>query len=311
MDKNYKALLEKQQYAFAGDHSAVKICSWTKKSLRGEGVCYKEKFYGIKCHRCLQMSPSVNYCGLDCIFCWRERHDEPYTTIDDPKLVVQRGVEGQRFLLSGFGGNKKVDLKKFKESLNPKHVAISLTGEPLTYPKINELIREYHKNGFTTFVVTNGQYPKVMKKMQMPTQLYVSLDAPNEELLAVIDRPKNKKIAWKNLVKTLDVLKSLKGKTRTTIRITIIKGINDLFPEQYAALLERCDADFVEVKGYMFVGASRERLEIENMPLHKEVKAFAGEIAKHCAYKIIDEQGASRVVLMMKKDSPNRIISFD
>jgi len=42
MDKGYRRLLEKQSYEFCGEHSAVKICEWTKKSLRGDGVCYKK-----------------------------------------------------------------------------------------------------------------------------------------------------------------------------------------------------------------------------------------------------------------------------
>lgn len=310
MDPKYKLLLEKQQYEFCGDHSAVKTCTWTKKSIRGEGVCYKEKFYGIRCHRCLQMAPSVNFCGLDCIFCWRERHDEPYKVIDDPKLIVKKSIEAQKKLLVGFYGNEKANKKILDEAMNPKHVAISLSGEPLTYPKISELVEEYHKAGFTTFIVTNGQYPKIMKKMTLPTQLYVSLDAPNKELLFTIDRPKDKEKSWQNLMESLDVLKNLKGKTRTTLRVTMIKGMNDVHPEQYAELLEKSDADFVEVKGYMYVGASRERLQMENMPLHSEVKEFAEEIIKHCDYKIIDEQVESRVVLLVKEDSSDRVMKF-
>ncbi len=311
MDPKYKLLLEKQQYEFCGDHSAVKICTWTKKSLRGEGVCYKEKFYGIRCHRCLQMAPSVNFCGLDCIFCWRERHDEPYVTIDDPRNITVNSIKAQKKQLIGFYGNDKADKNKLDEAMKPKHVAISLSGEPLTYPKISELIEEYHKQGMTTFLVTNGQYPQVLKKMVLPTQLYISLDAPNKELLFEIDRPKDKEKGWANLMGSLDVLKSLKGKTRTTLRITVIKGINDVHPEQYAELLERSDADFVEVKGYMFVGASRQKLEMENMPRHHEVKDFAEKIIKHCSYKAIDEQPESRVVLLAKVDHPNRIMTFN
>ncbi|MBN1159983.1 MAG: 4-demethylwyosine synthase TYW1, partial [Candidatus Diapherotrites archaeon] len=63
--------LEKQQYRVVGNHSVVKICEWCKKSLRGEGVCYKQKFYGIKSHRCLQMSPAL-LCDQRCLFCWRD-----------------------------------------------------------------------------------------------------------------------------------------------------------------------------------------------------------------------------------------------
>ena len=47
LPKNVKEILKKQHYEIAGknEHSAVQICRWTKKSLRDEGVCYKEKFY--------------------------------------------------------------------------------------------------------------------------------------------------------------------------------------------------------------------------------------------------------------------------
>jgi len=311
MDEEYKKLLEKQQYYMAGDHSGVKVCTWTKKSLREEGVCYKDQFYGIRAHLCLQMSPAMNFCGLDCIFCWRDRHDEPFTTIDEPKEIIKKCIEGQRYLLSGFGGNEKANQDKVKEAQNPKHVALSLSGETLAYPRISELIKEFHKVGFTTFVVTNGQFPKVMKKMESPTQLYVSVDAPNEKLLEKIDRPKDGKLAWKNLVESLDVLRELKNKTRTTLRLTLVKGKNMVHPEQYAELITRSDAKFIEVKAYMYVGASQGRLEIENMPRHPEVVEFAKEIGTYCGYKIIDEQIESRVVLMMKKDTKDRIMKFD
>jgi tRNA wybutosine-synthesizing protein 1 len=60
----------------------------------------------------------------------------------------------------------------------------------------------------------------------------------------------------------------------------------------------------------MFVGASRQRLSIENMPRHHEVREFAQQICDHCDYKIIDEQPSSRVVLLMKKDFDGRIMKF-
>ncbi len=39
--------LKKAKYGVA-DHSTVGLCHWTKKSFRGEGTCYKHKFYGIR-----------------------------------------------------------------------------------------------------------------------------------------------------------------------------------------------------------------------------------------------------------------------
>jgi len=56
MDKEYRALLEKQQYRIYRDHSAVKMCHWLKESLIHGRSCYKQDFYGIRSHRCLHTS---------------------------------------------------------------------------------------------------------------------------------------------------------------------------------------------------------------------------------------------------------------
>jgi len=317
MKQSYKQDLEKQQYRFIGNHSAVKICGWTKKSLTDKGVCYKQKFYGINSHRCCQISVTVNYCDQDCIFCWRKRYQEPFTNVDEPSELIDKAIEQQRLLLSGMGGNYKVkNLEKLKEAKNPMHFAISLTGETLYYPKLSGLIKELKKRKYSSFVVTNGQLPDVMEKLESPTQLYLSLDAPNEKVYKKMCRPLNKD-AWKRLMKSLEILKKLKDKkkTRTAIRITLVnKGGstegNMIEPENYAKLVEKANPDFLEVKAYMFVGASRQRLEMENMPYHKDVKDFAEKIAEHSNYKIIDEQEESRVVLMMKKDVKTRIMNF-
>lgn len=308
-----KKLLEKQQYEFTGDHSAVKICSWTKKSLLDRGVCYKEKFYGIRCHRCCQMTPSIGYCQNQCVICWRpmeytEGSDMQFK-VDEPSRIIEESVPAQRKLISGFGGNDKVNKKKFEEAQEPMHYAISLSGEPTIYPKLSELIRELHKKGKSTFVVSNGLLPEVLEKIEPPTQLYLSVDAPNEELFLKIDNPSIKD-AWHRLNKSLELLNKLNEKTRTSIRITLIKGINMVNPEQYASLIKKADPMFVEVKAYMWVGASQDRLNIENMPMHDEVKEFAEKIADESGYKLIDEQPESRVVLLMKEDTKDRIMKF-
>jgi tRNA wybutosine-synthesizing protein 1 len=306
--ESYKKLLEKQQYKLIGEHSAVKVCTWTKKSLRDEGVCYKEQFYGIKSHRCCQMSVTINFCDMDCIYCWREHYNEPFTNIDDPKELVEKAVAAQRKLLTGFGGLEKTNQKKFKEAQEPNQFAISLTGETLYYPKLNDLIKELKKRNFSVFIVTNGMLPEVLEKLEPPTQLYVSLDSPNKALQEKLCKPMHKD-SWERLMRSLDILKKLKSKTRTCLRITAIKGMNMLDPEGYAALIKRADPHFVEVKAYMFVGASQLRLEMKNMPLYKDIKEFAAEIAAHSGYKVIDEHPKSRVVLLMKEDFKGRSLT--
>jgi len=305
----YKKVLEKQHYRFIGNHSAVKLCSWAKNSLRDRGVCYKEQFYGIKSHRCCQMSVTINFCDMDCVYCWREHYNEPFTDIDDPKELVDKAIAAQRKLISGYGGFECTNMKKYKEAQEPNQFAISLTGETLYYPKLNELIKELKSRGFSTFVVTNGTLPEVLEKIEPPTQLYLSIDSPDKELQDKICRPMHKD-CWDRVTKSLTILKELKSKTRTCIRLTAIKGVNMYAPEKYAELIKLAEPHFIEVKSYMFVGESRKRLAMENMPMHDEVKKFAEEIAKHCDYKIIDEHKPSRVVLLMKEDFKGRMMDF-
>jgi len=306
-----KKLLEKQQYEFVGEHSAVKICGWTKKALRGEGVCYKEKFYGLKAHRCVQMSVAVNFCDMDCIYCWRDRNNSPFSVIDEPDEIIEKSILAQRHQLNGFGGNPVVDKVKFEESKEPLHFAISLTGEMTYYPKLGEFLTKLHEKNYTSFLVVNGQNPKVLREIPPPTQFYISLDGVTKEQHAKLCRPM-KPNSWELLLESLDVMNERNKDTRTTLRLTMIKGMNtdDETLKGFATLIKRANPLFIEVKAYMFIGASMEKLELKNMPYHEDVRAYAETIAKHSGYKFIDEQESSRVVLLMKEDVPNRIMKF-
>jgi len=141
-----RSVLEKQQFRFVGEHTAIKICHWTKASLREKGSCYKQRFYGINSHRCVQISPSVGFCQNNCIYCWREiqysleNTYDKYEKIDEPADIVDRAIAAQKGLLTGFGGNTATQRQKWEESKEPVHFAISLSGEPTMYPKIAELI---------------------------------------------------------------------------------------------------------------------------------------------------------------------------
>jgi tRNA wybutosine-synthesizing protein 1 len=312
MDQKTKEILEKQQNRFAGKHTAVKICTWAKNSLREQGVCYKQKFYGINSHRCVQMSPAVGFCHNRCIFCWRPlEYNEgiDMKEFDDPKVIIDNCITEQKKLLMGFGGNDNVDKDKLKESMNPLHFAISLTGEPTIYPKLSELIADLNTRKFSTFVVTNGMEPKVLKNIEPPTQLYLSVDAPSKELFEKIDQSILKD-GWDRLNQSLIILNDLNKTTRTAIRFTLIKGLNMEQPEKWAKTIEIAKPMFVEVKAYMHVGFSKDRLKMENMPIHSEVKEFAKEIIKHSDYKIVDEHERSRVVLLMKEDFDGRVMVF-
>ncbi|MCX6709391.1 MAG: 4-demethylwyosine synthase TYW1 [Candidatus Woesearchaeota archaeon] len=309
-----KKMLEKQNYGIVGNNSAVKICTWTKKSLRDEDFCYKQKFYGIRSHLCCQMTPALDYCPNSCLFCWRAVELTSGAMMekaeDEPEEIIKGCIEGQRKLLSGFPGNAKANQKKVRESMEPMHFAISLAGEPTSYPKLDELIGLLHKKGKTTFLVTNGQFPEKIKSLKnLPTQLYISLIAPDEETYKKTAAPVFRD-AWSRLSQSLKIMAELRGKTRTVIRMTLVKGLNMHSPEKYAELIKTANPLFVEAKAYMYVGYSRQRLKIENMPRHSEILEFSKEIARHSGYKIIDEKENSRVVLLMQKDFSGRIMKF-
>jgi tRNA wybutosine-synthesizing protein 1 len=294
------SMLQRQQYRLFG-HSAAKLCHWTKASIYRNQSCYKQLFYGIQSHRCLQMTPAVSWCDQNCVFCWRPLTKQvPFPKeFDEPSEIIDEAIRQQRVLLSGYGEfREKIGEKKLQEANSPNNAAISLAGEPTLYPKIGELIEEFKKRNFTTFLVSNGMHPKVLEKMAMPTQLYLSLEAPGREMHRRINAPQAKG-TWEKLNKTLSLFPSLG--TRKAIRITAIKGLNMSHEKEFARLIEKAGPDFVEVKSYMFVGYSRQRLKIENMPLHEEVRAFAEKINESLGYNFAGESRPSRVVLLSKK----------
>ena len=92
--------------------------------------------------------------------------------------------------------------------------------------------------------------------------------------------------------------------------MTLAKNANMINPKKYAEILSKVDADFFELKAYMWVGYSRERLCQDNMPLHTEIVDFAEEICKNSDLKIISQKPESRVVLLMKKDREDRLMRF-
>lgn len=300
------AELERAGYRFVGKHKhgAVKVCHWTRKSLLERGICYKEQFYGrelgMRSHRCLQFTPSLPFCDHRCIYCWRNinvTHSDWVGEVDEPADILDGAISAQRKLLSGFGGNPNVNKKKFKEAQEPKHCAISLAGEPTLYPKINELVEECAKRGMTSFLVTNGMHPEVLEQLAEPTQLYISVVAPDLGTYRKVCQP-TVPDGWARLNRSLELMPSFK--CRRVIRLTLVKGFNLKKPEEYAKMIEKTGADFIEAKAYMFVGFSRRRLMIENMPMYDEVNGFAKELARETGYSIADESRPSRVVLLKK-----------
>jgi len=305
--------LKHKHYGIYGSHSAVEICEWNKKALRNEGVCYKQKFYNVDCHRCAQITPAVIWCHQNCTFCWRPAENmkthEIKEKLDKPEDIINGLFKEREKLLSGFFGFSGANQKLLAEAVIPSHVAISLSGEPTVYPQLPQMIKylKTKKEIKSIFLVTNGQEPKMLKRLEkekaLPTQLYISIAAPDKALHKKINRPKING-SWEKLLKSLVICSKLK--TRRVIRFTLIKGINDNpdYIKKYVKLFEKSNADFLEVKSYMYLGESRNTLKIDNMPSFTDVKTYAHLIDKESKlFKIIDDVPQSRIVLLKNKKS--------
>lgn len=310
MDNKRKKDLLKQGYRIIGNHSAIKICLWCKKSINNQDVCYKNKFYGINSWQCIQSSITLDYCNLKCQWCWRDINlDLPKIKLNDsPKKIVDGLVKEQREILQGFYGNKQIDKKKLNEAMNPKHIALSLTGDACLYPKLPEIIDEIHKRNMTSFLVTNGTFPSMIKKLinHQPTQIYITLAAPNKEIFCNVCQATEKQ--WDSLFESLKLLKHFK---RSTIRLTLAKDINFLHPEQYSSLINNIDFDFLEIKAAMPIGYARQRMEYSQMPTHQEIKIFTQKISSLTNFKIVDEKDESKVVLLMKDNFDRRFLDLN
>jgi len=308
--KRYEAM----GYRFVGPnkHSAIKICQWCKQSLRDKGYCYKQKFYDIGSNRCLQMTPTFFVCSENCHFCWRPlRYALPKEQVwDSPREIMDEAIEAQKEILQGFKGNPHTPIVKFQEAQDPKHVAISLSGEPTLYPMIGDLIDDIHSRGMTAFLVTNGTLPERLQMLldnnQQPTQLYITLAAPDKETMKKTALPIFPD-SWERLQTSISIMKKFK---RTVIRLTLVRNLNFVKPEEYAKIADKSETDFLEVKSFMAVGGARDRLAYSDMLYFNEIKEFAEKIEKSSNYKIVDEKEDSRVVLLANESSSPRSLFF-
>jgi len=294
--------LSKQGYHLVGG-GAVKPCLWLNRSLRGGDQCYKHHFYGISSHRCVQMTPTLK-CNHLCLHCWRPI-DGPLPTYApiEPKDLLDGILKEQNRILSGYKGAKTTDQARLAEARRPAHVAISLMGEPTLYPYLQELINEIKKKGMTSFLVTNGTKPEVLENLE-PTQLYLSLNAPDEELYRKVSNPTGD--LWGKILQSLSMIGDYR--CRTVIRMTLARGMNMHDPERYAKLLELGKPDFVEVKAYMHLGKSRLRLSRDAMPEHSEIHSFAERLASAIGYELVGEVPLSRVVLLSSGKVQNKLL---
>jgi tRNA wybutosine-synthesizing protein 1 len=256
------------------------------------------------------MTPTINQCTQKCLFCWRYQgftEEKLNKNIDEPEYILDKAIEAQRRLITGFKGDERCDQQKWKEAKDPDMVACSLSGEPTLYQKLGEFFEACSKRRMTTFLVTNGTNPDMLEHLHpLPTQLYISVVAPNQKVYKKLCSPLVSK-GWEKLNQTLELLPSLD--TRTVIRHTLVQGWNmDIrYIKEYAKLIEKASPLFIEPKGYVFVGYSRKRMTLDNMPSHRSVHEFGSKLAEFLGYELVKEKVDSRVVLLTRNQKTIRL----
>lgn len=279
----YKSLT-KQGYTIVGSHSGVKICRWTKSAMRGRGSCYKFAFYGIRSHLCMETTPSLA-CSNKCVFCWRHGTNPVAKLnwrweVDRPEVVLAGALEGHYKKIKQMRGVPGIQMDRFEEAFQVRHCALSLVGEPIFYPHINEFVSMLHERHISSFLVCNAQHPDHLAQLAKVTQLYVSIDAPTKTDLKKVDRPLNSDF-WERLMACLDILRTTQAHQRTVFRLTLVKGFNMDDISSYADMVERANPSQIEVKGATFCGSSNANgnpLTMQNIPFYDECKGFVEKL---------------------------------
>jgi len=244
--------------------------------LRGRGGCYKHTFYNINSSQCMEMTPSLA-CANKCVFCWRH-HTNPVSRTfrwkqDPPQMLIAGGMAGHYRMIKQMRGVPGVTPERLADAMNIRHCALSLVGEPIMYPQINEFCDLLHENHISSFMVTNAQFPEQLRNLKPVVQLYLSIDAPTPEELKRIDRPLFEDY-WE---RCLGCVKELHAKKqRTVFRLTLVNQYNESNVTAYADLVSMGWPDFIEVKGVTYCGTSNSSTLTmkNNVPRHDEVIAF-------------------------------------
>ena len=188
------------------------------------------------------------------------------------------------------------------EAMHPNHAAISLDGEVMLFPLMSDFVKEFKKRSMTTFIVTNGTLPERIKNLSVyPSQLYITLPAPNERVYNKVCRPMIKN-GWGNIMNSMNLIESLA--CRTVVRLTAVKGlnINDRYIDEYIKIVEKANPNFFEIKGFTLQAKAlliSERLKSEKslqdyFPEYGFLKKIALEFEELGNFPLIYTNKASR-----------------
>lgn len=120
------------------------------------GGCYKHTFYGITSYQCMETTPSLA-CANKCVFCWRH-HKNPVGrewrwVVDDPQMIIEQAMDNHKQMIRTMKGVPGVQMDRWNDAFTIRHCALSLVGEPIIYPHINEFVRLLHENQISSFLV--------------------------------------------------------------------------------------------------------------------------------------------------------------
>ncbi|XP_013911497.1 PREDICTED: S-adenosyl-L-methionine-dependent tRNA 4-demethylwyosine synthase-like [Thamnophis sirtalis] len=83
--------------------------------------------------------------------------------MDRPEMILQEAIENHQNLIKQFKGVPGVRDDRFREGMEAKHCALSLVGEPIMYPQINQFLKLLHHRNISSFLVTNAQFPEEIR----------------------------------------------------------------------------------------------------------------------------------------------------
>ena len=206
------------------------------------------------------------------------------------------------------------------EAMNPNHAAISLDGEPFLYPKLDDLVNEFRNRNMTSFVVTNGTLPERIESLNsLPSQLYITLPAPNKDIYKKVCRPMIKN-GWEKILQSLSLVESLT--CRTVVRLTAVKNLNlsEKYIEEYLKIIENVNPNFFEIKGFTLQAKAlniKERLKSDKpmqyyFPTYEELEELALKFEERGNFPLIYKNKASRDFLFAlnwdKNKNPSIIV---
>ena len=154
----------------------------------------------------------------------------------------------------------------------------------------------------TTFIVTNGTLPERIQSLNsLPSQLYITLPAPNREVYKKVCRPMIKN-GWEKILDSLSLVESLS--CRSVVRLTAVKNLNlsDKFIDDYLRIVTMANPNFFEIKGFTLQASAlkiKERLNSEKpmqffFPSFEYLEDLASKFEELGSFSLIYKNKASR-----------------